>query len=221
MMKFFAVRSALVIALTVGTLSVCIDSVSAEEIENPTEEQKIMLFLKQISQDFNQLTSNASDDNPLNVSGIDQAHFDDYEQFCMANQVFSVAYPIQIQKVKKRIFAILGQKKGVESLAGMDLDSGIHRNKACALAYAQFAATAMDTTALAALIEQDNYDEAIKLVKKHQGILKKFQGVRLAETKSNVLHVLLQETEKTVEERLSVMEQAIRTVKLKVSENKK
>ena len=221
--QFFAVRLALVVALTVGTLSVCIDSTYAEEIENPTEEQKIMIFIKQLDQDFGKFIDDSRVNNSLNVSSIDEAHLKDYEKLCISNQIFSVAYPLQLQKVKKRIFSNQGQKKGTEILANMDLlkESDNWRDKACALAYGQFVTTtAISTDAMATLMEQGKYDEVIKLLRQHQGMLKKFQGIHLVKTEQNVLRGLIQMTGKSTEETLSMMEQLVRVAKLEASKNK-
>ena len=158
MMSIFAVRSALVVALTVGVLSGCIDSAYAEE----TEGQKISSFLVQLEQDNNQYTANmGSSDSPasvLNLSGIDQTRLKDYEQFCITNQIFSVAYPLQFQKFKKELISRAGEEKGTAMIARMGWESERPRDKACTMAYAQFLTEPDNDTTLGGLIEHLDHD---------------------------------------------------------------
>ena len=73
---------------------------------------------------------------------------------------------------------------------------------------------------MATLMEQGKYDEVIKLLRQHQGMLKKFQGIHLVKTEQNVLRGLIQMTGKSTEETLSMMEQLVRVAKLEASKNK-
>lgn len=215
-MNFFARRSALVVAL-----AMCIDFAYAQE----TEGQKILSFLGQLEQDNKQYSANMdSSDSPtsvLNLSGIDQNRLKDYEQFCITNQIFSVAYPLQFQKLKKELLSRAGGEKGAAILARMGWESERPRDKACIMAYAQFLTEPENDTVLAGLIEQVDHDGILKWVKNRRDLLKKFQGIHLAKKDGSAFGVLFQATEKRLVEQLSQVEQLARMAKLEASTNKK
>ncbi len=219
MMNFFSVRSALVIALTVGVLSGCIDSAYAEE----TEGQKILSFLGQLEQDNKQYTANMeSSDSPtswLDLSGIDQDRLKEYQQFCITNQIFSVAYPIQFQKLKNVLISRAGEK-GAAMLADMGWESERVRDKACILAYAQLLTEPDNDATLGGLIENTDFDGILKWVKNRRDLFKKFQGVPLAKKEGSAFGVVLRATEKAFVENLTKLEQMSRLGKLNASKNK-
>lgn len=199
--------------------------------EGLTDVQKVVLFLQQFQSDFDSSVENATNGAPLDTTNIAKDRLEDYEQYCFSNQFLSATHSTQIEKVRKLLTASMGDEGANAQIKKLDWDSEKNRVLACMMSYMSAISGSSNSDfadSVSELTANKEFDNALKILKKREAYIKKFDSVSFAVTKNenvkqavSTYKAILDASKKQTLDKISFMAKAVRVEKLEAGKSSK